>query len=176
MDKFLETKRLIIKLTSPLDFEEIFELRTDPDVQKYTTQGPQTREDVQRFIDTVIPYQEKHGHGMGSVFEKSSGCFIGQAGIFHIGHYDRQPEIEIGYRFHKKYWGKGYATEVTKALVSWGFKNLNVEVIVAFVESENIPSRRVLEKCGFNHLGLKHCYYGELENYEVRRTYKQTNG
>ncbi|HEN5528812.1 TPA: GNAT family N-acetyltransferase [Legionella pneumophila] len=31
------------------------------------------------------------------------------------GYYDLQPEIEIGYRFHKKHWGKGYETEVTKA-------------------------------------------------------------
>lgn len=64
----------------------------------------------------ILLYQDKHGHGMASVFLSDSGEFIGQAGIFHIGHYDLQPEIEIGYRFHKKYWDKGYATEVVTAL------------------------------------------------------------
>jgi len=142
-------------------------LRSDPDVQKHTTQPPATKKDIQRFMDVIILYQEKHGHGMASVVLKSTGEFIGQAGIFHIGHYDLQPEIEIGYRFHVKHWGNGYATEVTKALVQWGFKNLDISTIVSFVETENMASRRVLDKCGFHHVGLKDCYYGLLERYEV---------
>lgn len=54
----------------------------------------------------ILPYQDKHGHGMASVFFGTSGKLIGQAGIFHIGHYDLQPEIKIGYRFHKNYGSK----------------------------------------------------------------------
>ncbi|HCJ1167219.1 TPA: GNAT family N-acetyltransferase, partial [Legionella pneumophila] len=91
MTNFLETDRLIIKLTSLSDFENILALRSDPEVQKYTTQPPATKQDVQRFLDWVIPYQKKHGHGMASVFEKKTGDFVGQAGIFHIGHWDLQP-------------------------------------------------------------------------------------
>ncbi|HEV2523832.1 MAG TPA: GNAT family N-acetyltransferase [Gammaproteobacteria bacterium] len=167
MNKFLETDRLIVQLTSVNDFDNILALRSDPKVQKYTTQPPATRQDIQNFLNTVIPYQEKHGHGMASVFEKDTGAFIGQAGIFHIGHYDLQPEIEIGYRFHVKHWGQGFATEVTQALVSWGFKHLNIDTIVSFVETENIASRRVLEKSGFHHVGFKKCHYGILERYEI---------
>ncbi len=169
MLKFLETKRLVINLTSVNDFSNILELRSDPRVQKYTTQPPATEQDVQRFLDIVIPYQEKHGHGMASVFDKETGEFIGQAGIFHIGHYDLQPEIEIGYRFHVKHWGKGFATELTEALVAWGFEHLIIDTIVSFVETDNIASRRVLEKSGFHHLGLKKCHYGILERYEINR-------
>lgn len=167
MKQFLETDRLIIRFTSIDDFNNIFALRSDPEVQKYTTQLAATKKDVQGFLDMVIPYQKKHGHGMASVFEKKTGEFIGQAGIFHVGHYDLQPEIEIGYRFHVKYWGRGFATEVTKALIKWGFQNLNVLKIVSFVETKNIASRRVLEKCGFHHIGLEKCYYGVLERYEI---------
>ncbi|ANN97289.1 TPA: GNAT family N-acetyltransferase [Legionella pneumophila] len=169
MTNFLETDRLIIKLTSLSDFENILALRSDPEVQKYTTQPPATKQDVQRFLDWVIPYQKKHGHGMASVFEKKTGDFVGQAGIFHIGHWDLQPEIEIGYRFHVKHWGKGFATEVTRALVAWGFDHLNIDTIVSFVETENSASKRVLEKCGFHHIGLKQCHYGMLERYEIYR-------
>ncbi|HAU4213860.1 TPA: GNAT family N-acetyltransferase [Legionella pneumophila] len=169
MTNFLETDRLIIKLTSLSDFENILALRSDPEVQKYTTQPPATKQDVQRFLDWVIPYQKKHGHGMASVFEKKMGDFVGQAGIFHIGHWDLQPEIEIGYRFHVKHWGKGFATEVTRALVAWGFDHLLIDTIVSFVETENSASKRVLEKCGFHHIGLKQCHYGMLERYEIYR-------
>ena len=56
---FLETDRLIIRLTSINDFNDILALRSNPEVQKYTTQPPATKEDVQRFIDMIIPYQEK---------------------------------------------------------------------------------------------------------------------
>lgn len=169
MSNFLETDRLIIKLTSIEDFDNILALRSDPQVQKYTTQPPATKQDVQRFLGMIIPYQKKHGHGMASVFEKATGEFVGQAGIFHVGHNDLQPEIEIGYRFHVKDWGKGFATEVTKALVAWGFKHLKIDMIVSFAKTENIASRRVLEKSGFHHVGLTQCHYGMLERYEIYR-------
>ena len=169
MTELIKTKRLTICYTKLRHFEDILQLRSDPDVQRFTTQGPQSREDVARFMETILLYQQKHGHGMGSVFLNDSDKFIGQAGIFHIGHYDLQPEIEIGYRFHKKYWGQGYATEVTKALVDWGFKHLHTNTIVSFVEQENMASKRVLEKCGFQLIGLEKCYYGLLEKYEVEK-------
>ena len=169
MNAFLETDRLILKHTSISDFDDILKLRSDPIVQKYTTQPPATEQDVKRFLDIVIPYQKKHGHGMASVFEKASGQFIGQAGIFHIGHYDLQPEIEIGYRFHVRFWGKGYATEVTKALILWGFENIDIETIVAFTETDNKASRHVLDKSGFHHIGRKQCHYGLLERYEIHK-------
>ena len=169
MDSFLETERMVIRLTSEDDFDDILALRSDPMVQKFTTQPPATEKDVQRFIDTVIPYQEKHGHAMASVFDKDSSEFAGQAGIFHVGHYDFQPEIEIGYRFHVKFWGKGIATEITRALVAWGFEHLTVDLLIAFVETENVVSRRVLEKLGFSHVGLTKCHYGMLERYEIHR-------
>lgn len=172
MTDFLKTKRLTIRFTEPSHLEDILQLRSDPDVQRFTTQGPQLRQDVERFMKSILPYQQKHGHGMASVFLNDSDKFIGQAGIFHIGHYDLQPEIEIGYRFHKKYWGNGYATEVTKALIDWGFKHLNIDTIVSFVETENFASKRVLEKCGFQFIGLEQCYYGLLERYVVHKSEK----
>ena len=170
MTDFLNTKRLTIRFTEPSHFDDILQLRSDPDVQRFITQDPQSRQDVERFMKVILSYQQKHSHAMASVFLSDSGAFIGQAGIFHIGHYDLQPEIEIGYRFHKKHWGQGYATEVTKALIDWGFKNLNIDTIVSFVETENIASRRVLEKCGFQLIGLEQCYYGLLGRYEIHQT------
>ena len=61
-----------------------------------------------------------------AVFEKETGEFIGQAGLFHKGFYDEQPDIELAYRLHKKYWGHGYATELAKALIRWAFENIKI--------------------------------------------------
>lgn len=172
MTDFLKTKRLTVRFTDPIHFEDILNLRSDPDVQRFTTQGPQSRQDVERFMEMILLYQQKHAHGMASVFLNDSDEFIGQSGIFHIGHYDLQPEIEIGYRFHKRHWGKGYATEITNGLVDWGFENLDIDTIVAFVETENIASKRVLKKCGFQFIVLGQCHYGHLERYEVYKPEK----
>lgn len=161
----ISTKRLQLRPTHANDFANILALRSDPDVQKYTLQGVQTRKDIQRFFDTVLPYKQKHGIGMSSVFINNTNEFIGQAGLFHIGHYDLQNEIELGFRFHKKYWNNGYATEISLELLNWAKKYLSVPEIIAFVETENIASRRVLEKIGMHYYNLVDCYYGRLEKY-----------
>ena len=132
---FLETERLRLYLPSRVDFDLILALRSDPDVMAFIGE-PHTREDVERFFEIALPYQEKHGFGFCSVFEKESGEFVGQAGLFHIRHYDEQPDVEVGYRLHKKYWGKGYATELTRGLIDWGFKNIPIDKFVAYFISK----------------------------------------
>lgn len=153
----LKTRRLILKLLDLSDLENLVALRSDPDVMKYIGDGSiQTEEKVKDFLlKVLIPYQEKHGTGFFAVFEKISGHFIGQAGLFHMGFYDKQPDIELAYRLHKQYWGKGYATELAKALIHWGFEHLNLDKIVAGAEPENIASQKVLIKAGFDCKGLQ---------------------
>ena len=126
-----------------------------------------TQAQVERFLSIAIPYQEKYGFGFCSVFEKETGEFIGQAGLFHKGFYDEQPDIELAYRLHKKYWGRGYGTELAKALVRWAFENLKVDKIVSAAEPENIASQQVLLKSGFLLLGKQKWWNGkELFYYE----------
>jgi len=173
MGIFLETERLILKTTELSDLDNLVALRSDPDVMKYIGDGAtHTEEQVKSFfLSIAIPYQEKHGIGFFSVFEKESGNFIGQAGLFHVGYDDVQPDIEIAYRLHKKYWGKGYATELVKALIQWGFQNLSVDKLIAGTEPENIASQNVLKKAGLNYKGKVKWHTGrELFLYEI---YKQ---
>jgi GrpB-like predicted nucleotidyltransferase (UPF0157 family) len=167
MTTFLETKRLILKLPDYSDFDRIIALRSDPEVMKFIGDGSiQTKARVERFLSIAIPYQEKYGFGFCSVFEKETDEFIGQAGLFHKGFDDKQPDIELAYRLHKKYWNKGYATELAKALVRWAFENLTVDKIVSAAEPENIASQNVLLKSGFLFLGKKKWDGRELFYYE----------
>jgi RimJ/RimL family protein N-acetyltransferase len=55
---------------------------------------------------------------------------------------------DIGYRFMPQFWGKGYATEATKAWLKLGFEEMNLQEIIGAAHQENKASRRVLEKCG----------------------------
>ena len=169
MTIFLETKRLILKTTELSDLDKLIALRSDPDVMRYIGDGTvHTEEQVKKFLSMAIPYQEKHGIGFCMVYEKESGSFIGQAGLFHIGYYDAQPEIEIAYRLHKKFWGNGYATELAKALIQWGFQHLPVDKLIAAAEPENIASQKVLKKAGLDYTGKVTWYNGrELFEYVI---------
>ena len=107
---------------------------------KYIDDGSvHTKEQVRRFhSNSGQGYFEKYGMDFFSVFEKKTGAFVGQAGLFHL-HFDvNQPEIDLAYRLHKKYWNKGYATELAKALINYGFNTLSLSKIVAFACSQKI--------------------------------------
>lgn len=49
------------------------------------------------------------------------------------------------------------------------YSQRKINTLVSFVETENIASRRVLEKSGFHHIGISECHYGMLERYEINR-------
>lgn len=166
----LETNRLFLKFLELSDLDNLIALRSDPDVMKYSSDGSvHTKEKVKDFLlNTAIPYQAIHHTGFFAVFEKETGHFIGQAGLFHLGFYDKQPDIELAYRLHKQYWGKGYATELAKALIVWGFEHLDIPKIVSGAELENIASQKVLIKAGFDCKGKQKWWNGkEMFYYEI---------
>lgn len=169
MGVFLETKRLTLKTQKYSDLDNLVALRSDPNVMQYIGDGiPHTKEKVQNFLSMAIAYQEKNGIGFCMVFEKESESFVGQAGLFHIGYCDTQSEIEIAYRLCKKFWGRGYATELVKALIEWGFHHLSVNKLIAAVNPENIASQKVLINAGLDYRGKRKWYDGrELLCYEI---------
>jgi ribosomal-protein-alanine N-acetyltransferase len=59
---------------------------------------------------------------------------------------DTQPDIEVGYALIKSAWRKGYATELTRALIEWGFTHISVNQLFAVINPENDASRQVLKK------------------------------
>lgn len=155
MTILLETQRLILKTTEQSDFDHLFALRSDPDVMQYTEQGVQSKEDVQRFLDITIPYQKKYGFDLGVVFEKSSHNFVGQAGLFQSADLHEPSQVELGFSFHKRYWGRGYGTEIVNALIQWGFEQLSIQKIVAYADPQNTACHRVLLKCGMIQMGVE---------------------
>lgn len=76
---------------------------------------------------------------------------------------------DLGYRFIKRYWGKGYAQESSQAVIKYAFEQLNLPAIYAIADLEHKASRKVLEKCGlsfvnsFEYDGDPHAWYA-LQN------------
>ena len=169
-DILLETKRLIIKIPTSEDLEDQHVLQSDPDVMRYIAKGVRDREEVKASLARMISHQQKHGFSLGSVFEKETGKFVGRAGLVYLALDDTQPDIEIGYALLKEYWEKGYATELTHALIQWGFSHLSVNKLVAVTRPENEKSKRVLEKAGMQYVGMDQYHGVDVERYEINRT------
>jgi RimJ/RimL family protein N-acetyltransferase len=115
-------------------------------------------------LERQIAHHEEHGFGMCTV--ELAGATIGAAGLQHL---EGGPEVEVGYRFLKEYWGQGFATEAARASIDFGFGEIGLERIVAVALETNVASRRVLEKCGLREIGLAHVYGVEHVKYEIAR-------
>lgn len=168
MSIFIETERLIIKKPCLNNLNEAFILDSDPEVMLFMG-GPRTLQATQEWLDKNIRHYEKHGFGFGFVYEKATNIFIGRAGLLYLAYDDTQPDIEIGYRLHKACWGRGYATELTKALIKWGFENLTVNKLVGIINPDNQRSRRVLEKAGMHYVGKSKYYDKKVDRYEIMK-------
>jgi RimJ/RimL family protein N-acetyltransferase len=150
MQVFLETQRLVLRRFTVADADDLESLDADPDVMRFVTGGvPTSRDEIE---NEVLPaflsyYQRYEGFGFWAVAEKATGEFLGWF------HFRPRPgadpgEVELGYRLRKSAWGKGYATEGSRALIGKGFTEFGVQRVVAETMTVNVASRRVMEKSG----------------------------
>ena len=150
---FLETDRLILRRFTEADAANLVELDSDPAVMRYLTGGPATpREVIERdVLPAFLRYYDRFtSFGFWAAIEKVSGSFIGW---FHLRPERDKPqdpptEVELGYRLKQSAWGKGYATEGSRALVGNGFEDCGLERVVAYTFGPHQASRRVMEKVG----------------------------
>ena len=90
---------------------------------------------------------KKYGYGRLAAIFKPENKIIGFAGLKYLPEFK---ETDIGFRFLPEYWGKGIATEVSVAIIRYGFEILKLENIIGIADPMNIGSCRVLEKVGLN--------------------------
>jgi ribosomal-protein-alanine N-acetyltransferase len=167
MEIFASTARLILRELIPSDAPGMFELDADPEVQRYVGNQPITTiEEARDKIRMIRQQYQELGIGRWAVIEKSSNNFVGWAGLKlvktpvnnHVDYYD------LGYRFIKSAWGKGYASECAIASRDYGFNRMQLDAIYAWADVENTASNRVLLKTGFKITGTFH-QEGTLHNW-----------
>lgn len=141
----IKTQRLGLRLLQTSDIIYLEKLESDPEVKRYFPDGARDREKTQAMIEKFITYyyQEK-GLPCFVLFDLESGEFIGRAG-FGLA---ESGETEVGYVLHKEFWGKGYATEAVSVLLEYAKEHINIDYIIAYADTGNIGSTRVMEKCG----------------------------
>lgn len=146
----LETPRLLLIPPSHDHFEEICRLFAAPLVMRYIGNGKtRDREEAQKAIETNEKHWEAFGYGFWTIIEKETKAFVGRGGLIHIAFNHEEPDVELGYILTKEHWGKGYATEVARHFIQWGFAHLDNPYFMAMTYKENTASQNVLKKVGF---------------------------
>jgi len=149
----LDTARLHLREMTPQDLTALLKHLGNPEVVKYIEMQPiQTVEQANEWLRWMGSYFSAQDGLRWGVTLKSDGTFIGSAGIHH---WDRESQYaEIGYDIAQSYWGNGYATEVSRAIISFGINHFNLNRIEADVIEGNTVSMHVLKKLGFQQEGI----------------------
>lgn len=150
---YSETERLLIREMRVEDAESFYLLNADMDVLKHTGDVP--FKDIQESSEFLCKYPEisylKDGYGRWTCIEKKSNVIIGWCGL------RLQPdgETDLGYRFHKRFWNQGYATESGRFSLIYGFRSLGLNRIIARAHKDNIGSWRVMEKLNMTFIKIE---------------------
>jgi ribosomal-protein-alanine N-acetyltransferase len=144
----LETARVYLRRPVPGDLDDLFALYRDPQITRYIPDAPknyaETREELEWFLNGHPRHPEL---GLWATIHKPSGQFIGRCGLLPWT-IDGREEVEVAYTIARAYWGQGLATEVARALVTYGFDTLKLEHLICLIDPGNTASRRVAEKIG----------------------------
>ncbi len=161
MSFHLETERLYLREITPDDAQFAYDLNLDEEVIRYTGDGPfESVAAAKEFLEKYDHYR-KYGFGRWAVVRKSDNEILGWCGLKYS---EDKDEFDIGFRFFKKYWNAGYATESAAACLKIGFEKFDMKTIVGKARKENLASIRVLEKLG---LSYSISYEEDGENWEV---------
>lgn len=157
---------MVLRRFTAADVAELVALHGDPAVMQRIDDGrPVPRGVVEsRTLPQILrEYRElPAGHGCFAAHEKASGAFLGWFSLRPATSVGLDGGTEIGYRLLPSAWGRGYATEGARALVSKAFTELDADRIVATTMTVNTASRRVMEKAG---LSLVRTFFEEWPEY-----------
>ncbi|OOR22239.1 GNAT family N-acetyltransferase [Bacillus cereus] len=146
------------------DAESIYKISNQPEIERFLPDWKSTKEQRvnwvanyeipanKAFLDAVKTTSNIEVHSLQlGIFIKDTNEFIGWC-CTGIKEELPSPNREIMYAISSEYQNNGYATKATKGLIDYLFKNTNVDVLNAVALINNVPSNKVIEKCGFTYL------------------------
>ena len=142
----LETPRLILRRQQASDVTPLVDLWADPDVTRYLG-GPRDRDWLRGVFEETAEAPFAEQYDLWPVVEKATGKVVGHCGLLEK-EVEGKTEIELTYVFARSAWGKGYATEIGRALRDYAFEALGIGRLIALIEPENVASERVARKVG----------------------------
>jgi RimJ/RimL family protein N-acetyltransferase len=160
----LRTERLRLRPFTLADRKAIHAVYADPEVMRYVGHGAhRSMAETATALRAYGELLERRGFSFLAVTELAGGELIGDAGLHPLG-----DDVELGYTLARAAWGRGYATEIGRALLVHAFGALEAPRVLAQVEPANAASRRVLEKLGMREVGTRTAYGRPHLLFEIR--------
>lgn len=145
----IETERLTLRAWRDTDAASFAAICADPEVMRHLD-GPQTRRQVDAFIERQHASQRDVGYCFWVVEQRSDGSLLGFCGLRDGGHAGTAvpDELEIGWRLRRDAWGRGYAREAAAVSLAWGWRETARLRIAAWTVQANEASWRLMERLG----------------------------
>ncbi|MGA9420742.1 MAG: GNAT family N-acetyltransferase [Rhodanobacteraceae bacterium] len=150
-DDQLATARLALRRFTPDDMDVVVRLHADARAMRHIG-GPKSRDETAELFETrILGYYDAHpGLGVWATIERSSAACIG---LHLLNHIRGESIIQVGYVLFPQYWGAGYATEMSVAILHYGFVELGLPQIAGITDLDHVASQRVLLKSGLRRNG-----------------------
>lgn len=144
------TDRLTIRRFKTSDLNDLYEYSKNPLV------GPnagwdyhRNKRESLRMLQHFVKNKE-----IWAIELKEINKVIGSIGLHDDSKRDNKSTKMIGFVLNEDYWGQGFATEASKKIIKYAFKESNVDLISAYHYPHNHRSKRVILKCGLNYEGV----------------------
>ena len=148
---WLTTERLGLRRFTGEDLDFLAALYADPEVTRHLG-GTRDRAQTEELLNTrILAYYEAHpGLGIWMTIERATGRRIG----FHLlNHIQGENIVQVGYALDQPAWGRGYGTEMARAVLRYGFVDLALPRISGMANLDNHASHHVLQKIGLRRNG-----------------------
>jgi [ribosomal protein S5]-alanine N-acetyltransferase len=149
----MKTERLVLEDLTMQDLADIRKIANDKHVMRYVLLDLEDDDQVVSFLERGIDESKRAGR-MAYLFAvriPGTGNFAGLSFI------EIDPVLkstaEVGCVLHKEYWENGYASEILRQLLAFGFGTLSLHRIYGKCDELNHPSISVMEKCGLTYEG-----------------------
>jgi len=164
----METGRLVLKRYAAKDKADFIRLFTDAAVMKHVGDGVLTKVQAEAFWQKLFEILYPRDFDIWAIFTKEDSRYVGHAGIYPRP--TRKEDWEFVYFLRPEAWGKGYATEIARKIIEYGFEELKLPEVYATVDDEHSTSIRVLEKAGMNFQRYEFDDDGRFSIHSIERT------
>jgi ribosomal-protein-alanine N-acetyltransferase len=171
----LTTPRLSLVPFNDTHLEGLRAINADPEVMRFITGRPETREETLAAIERVKARWLEWGFSWWSFIEAQSGEIIGAGCIQYLGRDTANP-LEIGWRLRRDKWRQGFAIEAAVAMAAFAFQTVGAPLLCAVCEPENFASAAVMRKLGMRYRGIERWYDTDMATFEITRREWEASG
>lgn len=168
----LTTARLRLEPCAASHLDGLHALNADPEVMRYISGKPETRDETRAMIDRVQARWAEFGYSWWTFIERDSGDVVGAGCVQNLRREmtpDADPAcpLELGWRLRRDRHGRGYASEAAFAMGDWALATFQPDELLAVCEPANTASSNVMQRLGMRDRGLQRWYGKDMATFGI---------